>query len=167
MYRQYRHVSYVQTVQARLLCTDSKGTSLMHKQYSQVSYAHSTGTSLMYRQYRHVSYAQTVQARLLRTDSTGTSLMYRQYRHISYVQTVQARLFLHDFASIRDLENSHHFSYLCDNVWFNTNWHRRHRRYIVNCGLMQCGIHNLWLHVLCVGGYQEVTSLSHHQCGGG
>ena len=30
-------------------------------------------------------------------------------------------------------------------------------------GLMQCGIHDLWSHLPCVGGYQKVTSLSHHQ----
>jgi hypothetical protein len=46
------------------------------------------------------------------------------------------------------------------NFCFNVIWHRQ---YMIIFSLTWFGIHDLWLLLSCVGGYQTVTSLSRHQ----
>ena len=65
---------------------------------------------------------------------------------------LQAGLFLGDFF-LRDftlmlLKNSHHFSDLRDEVWFNALW----RRDAIIFSLTRLGMDEMWLHLSCVGG---------------
>jgi len=51
-----------------------------------------------------------------------------------------------DFA-LMQLENLHHYSNLCDNVWFNAIWKRPYEKIF---SIMRFGIHKMWLHlILC------------------
>ena len=56
--------------------------------------------------------------------------------------------FLHDYI-LMQLETSHHFSNLRDNVRFNMIWHRG---YAIIFSLMQFGTDEMWQHLSCVGG---------------
>jgi len=64
-----------------------------------------------------------------------------------------------DFA-LMQLENLHHYSNLCDKVWFDAIWKKQYEKIF---GIMRFGIDEMWLHLSCVGGQQKVMSLSHHQ----
>jgi hypothetical protein len=56
--------------------------------------------------------------------------------------------FLCSFA-VTQLEYLPHFSNLCNNIWFNTIWHRQ---YIIIFGLTRCSLHDMWSLLSCVRG---------------
>jgi hypothetical protein len=76
---------------------------------------------------------------------------------------LQAGIILHDFSLytfvIMWLEYLQHFSnwrIIFALMWFGT-------QYVIIFSLTWFGIHDLWPLLSCVGGYQTVTSLLHHQ----
>jgi hypothetical protein len=63
------------------------------------------------------------------------TLQYYQKKHDTTLRhALQADLILHDFFltsfDLTQLENLHHSSNLCHNIWFNAFWHRPYVSYV-------------------------------------